>query len=321
MTHLKTIICTLTLLLFFFLALPQNKVLAANQLVVASWNIKWFNDNDKSDDTSAIGKNFAAPNLNEYQERVATIVDAIANINPDILALQEIENEKVVEDLADELEDQFGLDYEVAFVQGADTYTGQDVAYLVRDDLTFTENRIPYNFSGNDDFKNLSKHLLLETTIDGQALELINIHLITNSNRRLKQARTLRSWVKDLDVPNSNIIVLGDFNVGLSFNSTTPTSDIGIIRGFGTTTTDDDLYDTQQNLTDRATHVSNRPLDRILLSPSLVNDGGITFIEVSTRRDLAIRGSEDGSRYVDYSKSVTEQDLSDHYPVIAIFNY
>lgn len=321
MTRFKTIILPLTLLLFFFLAVPYPSVLAENQLVIASWNIKWFNDNDASDDTSVIGANFAAPSLEEYQERVDTIVDAIADINPDILALQEIENEKVVQDLASELSSKHSLDYNVAFEQGGDTYTGQDVAYLVRDNLTLTDKRFDYDFSGDDNFKNLSKHLLLETSIDSQPLALINVHLITNSNKRLKQARTLRSWIESLDVADANVIALGDFNVGLSFNATTPDSDIGIIRGFGTPDTADDLYDTQQNLVARATHVSNKPLDRILLSPSLVDDGELTFTEIETRPDLAIRGSKDGSRDVDYSKPIEEQDLSDHYPVVTKFSY
>ena len=206
-------------------------------------------------------------------------------------------------------------------MQGRDTFTGQDVAYLVRDDLTFTDKRFDYSFSGDDDYKDLSKHLLLETTIDSKPLSLINIHLITNSNRRLKQVRTLRSWIESIDVVDDNVIVLGDFNIGLSFNSTNPSSDIGIIRGFDTPETDDDLYDTQQNLVDRATHVSNRPLDRILLSPTLVDGTGLTFTEIETRPDLAIRGSEDGSRDVDYSKPIEEQDLSDHYPLVAKFSY
>lgn len=321
MARLKTLVLALTFIVFLFLAVPYPVVLADNQLVVASWNIKWFNDNDASDDTSNIGEDFAAPSLEEYQERVDTIVDAIADINPDILALQEIENEKVVQDLADELSSQHSLDYNVAFEQGRDTFTGQDVAYLVRDSLTFTDRRFEFSFSGNDDFRNLSKHLLLETTIDSEPLSLINIHLITNSNRRLQQARTLRSWIESIDVENDNVIVLGDFNVGLSFNSTRPGTDIGIIRGFDTSETDDDLYDTQQNLVDRATHVSNRPLDRILLSPTLVDGTGLTFTEIETRPDLAIRGSEDGSRDVDYSRSVEEQDLSDHYPLVAKFSY
>lgn len=312
----------LSLALVLFVGLPSTEALADEQLVVVTWNIKWFFDDDTSDDTSNIGKGFAAPSLEEYQERASTVVDAIADIDPDILALQEMENEKVVQDLADELASEYGLNYQVAFKQGRDTQTGQDVAYLVRDDFSFTDQRIEYEFSGNGDFKNLSKHLLLQTTVGSEPLSLINIHLIASSpGGRIRQARTLRSWAEDLGIETENLIILGDFNSRVAFNATTPESDTGIIRGFQTPGVGDDFFDTQQNLVDRSTTPDGSPLDRIFLSPSLVENPNLIYLGVETREDLAIRGSKDGSGGVKYEKPVEEQDLSDHYPVVATFSY
>jgi len=52
----------------------------------------------------------------------------------------------------------------------------------------------------------------------------------------------------------------------------------------------------------RNTHVSNRELDRIVLSGALLDDQGFTFRQVVVRRDLVT-------------------DESDHYPMIATFSY
>jgi len=48
--------------------------------------------------------------------------------------------------------------------------------------------------------------------------------------------------------------------------------------------------------------VSNRELDRIVLSGALLDDQGFTFRQVVVRRDLVT-------------------DESDHYPMIATFSY
>jgi hypothetical protein len=57
-------------------------------------------------------------------------------------------------------------------------------------------------------------------------------------------------------VATNNLIILGDFNTGLRFQEVAPGSEMGIIRGFQTSTTTDDLFDTHQMLNLRETHVS-----------------------------------------------------------------
>ena len=80
-------------------------------------------------------------------------------------------------------------------------------------------------------------------------------------------------------------------------------SDIGTIIGLETRTTNDDLTDlhTKLNRDHRATHASGNQLDRILISPSLIDRRGITFSRIRNRRDLNRR-------------------TSDHYPVVAEFS-
>ncbi len=281
---------------------------------IATWNLEWFFDEDPSDDSSQIGPNQAAPSKEEYQSRVKGFANAIADINPDVMALEEIENEKVVRDLATQLKNQHQLKYAVAFVQGKDTYTGQDVAFLVREGLPIDKRRCEFDRQGMEKHKDLSKHLLLTTEIGGEEVALIAVHLSTRTNDRKRQARTLREWAEEhLD---GNLIILGDFNAGQKFNQTTPDSEIGIIRGFQTEDEDDDLFDVDQKLGNRTTHVSGKEFDRILLSPSLVDEKELDFKSVETRCALAIRGEPDQGAGVDYDFPEDEQDLSDHFPLI-----
>lgn len=305
------------LIIFLLTTLPVNAM--GDEYVIGTWNLEWFYNADSSDDEFAISDPIAPPNNQEYQDRVKTIANAIAEIHPTILALQEVENEEVVQDLAEKLFSEHSLEYEVAFVKGRDTFTGQDVAYLVEKGIPLSASRFDFSpFDDDDDFKDLSKHLKLNTTLNGESFALINVHLITRQQPRLKQANTLRAWISP-SVATGHLVVLGDFNTGQRFNQTSPDGDMGIIRGLSTSDQDDDLFDAHQLLGQRATHVSGRELDRVLVSPSLQDNDGLELMSIETRRDLAIIGTEDRGRGVDYSKSISEQDLSDHFPLVATF--
>lgn len=305
---------TLSSLLIALLAAPAP----AEELRVATWNLEWFFDADTTDDLTELERENSAPSAAEYESRVHGIAAAIAELRPDVMALEEIENEKVVRDLADRLAAAHGRAYNVAFVQGRDTTTGQDVAFLVRKDIPFTAAR--FDYAASPDRKDLSKHLRLTATVAGRPFTFVAVHLITRAEDRLKQARTLRGWVAPL--VGGNLILLGDFNLGLRFNETRPDSDIGIIRGFGTPSTADDLFDCDQRLSgpDRRTHISGGEFDRVLLSPSLVDGPGLHLKSVINRHDLATRGEPDPGRGVDYDLPENEQDLSDHFPLLVVLD-
>jgi endonuclease/exonuclease/phosphatase family metal-dependent hydrolase len=298
-----------------FLPAPAAHAQTDTTLRIATWNVEWLNDADPTNDRSTIGPDQAAPNQQEYQERLQTLTDAIEVMDPDILALQEVESAEVVRDLADLLQVQYGLEYEVAFVQGRDTYTGQDVAFLVERGLLLPDSERRFDFTPlreDNNYKDLSKHLRIDVQVNGEIYTLVTLHLISsNSNDRLRQARTLRAWTEDM-AAQSNLIVLGDFNAGQRFNQTTPDSEMGIIRGFETPSQADDLFDVHMRLGQRTTHVGDEELDRILLSQPLVD----SLIEVETRPELAIRGDEDRGSGVDYALPRSEQDLSDHFPLV-----
>lgn len=318
---LSVLVGALLIIGYIFFPLPaSNSTPAANTQIdttlrIGTWNAEWLNDADPTNDRSTIGPDQAPPSQEEYEERLQTFADAIETLDLSILALQEVESAEVVRDLADLLEVQYDLDYEVSFVQGRDTYTGQDVAFLVERGLLLPDSERRYDFSpfsGDNDYKDLSKHLRIDVEVNNERYSLVTVHLISsNKNDRLRQARTLRAWTADAAM-QSNLIILGDFNASQRFNQTTPDSEMGIIRGFETPSQADDLFDAHVQLGDRSTHVGGSELDRILLSPSLV--GYLT--EVETHPELAIMGSEDSGAGVDYSLPRDEQDLSDHFPLV-----
>jgi endonuclease/exonuclease/phosphatase family metal-dependent hydrolase len=300
----------------FLFALSQGAV--AEDVRIAAWNIKFFFDNDTSDNHSELAHEMSAPSAAEWQWRLSAVTDAIAAIHPAIMAFEEIENAKVMNEVVQKLHDN-GQEYHLSFVQGNDSVTEQDVAFLVADGIPFTSDRIEFTHHGEAQYKDLSKHQLLTAEIDGVPVSLLAIHLNTNANDRLRQARTLRGWVDDLG-PDSNVLVLGDTNVNTSYANTTANSDIGRIRGLTTSTPTDDLTDLHEFLTPqkRKTWADQRELDRILVSKSLMADGGpIKFSSIDTRRDLVVRGSE--VDHANWAKPQAERDLSDHFPLVATF--
>ncbi|HZL90110.1 MAG TPA: endonuclease, partial [Pirellulaceae bacterium] len=104
---------------------------------------------------------------------------------------------------------------------------------------------------------------------------------------------------------------------------------IGIFRGLDTPATADDFYDTLVALANpkSPTHLTGRQFDRILLSPPLTaKDGrsrGISFRTIGLRRDLVIRGKGQDKDHFDVYWQIpqAERDISDHYPLVAEFEF
>jgi endonuclease/exonuclease/phosphatase family metal-dependent hydrolase len=293
----------------------------AADLRIATWNMEWFFDADEGDN-SGPGTENSAPDAAEFHARVNTFADAIKILDPTILAVQEIEHARVLQALVDRLRTHHNLGYQIAFVEGTDTATQQDVAFLVKDGLPIIFRRFVFERANDPNFKDLSKHLALEVQTHGEPLLLVTVHLRAGSavQERQRQARTLHEWI-GARVATDNVIILGDFNTSLAVQETTPGSEMGIIRGFQSASQVDDLFDVHTTLSaaDRPTHASGRQFDRVLISPALQDDTGLRFITASTHRTLAIRGTLDNTSGVDYALPEAEQDLSDHFPLLAVF--
>lgn len=180
-----------------------------------------------------------------YVKKVENLSSLLGDL--DFVGLQEIGSEREASALA-----RLGS-YTVRFAQGKDTYTGQDVAALVRNrpDLSVNE-------SGRSDaLESLSKHLVVRLTESGNRYCVLVVHLIRpigkNADKHARQLTDIRAWVADqrANDPKLTIIVLGDFNNGGP--DLLPLTDSGRTSSFA------------------ATHQDGKAIDRIFTSGHLTD--------------------------------------------------
>ncbi len=313
-------IISLVLLVSGSPALGQQdiEVRGEERIRIATWNLEWFFDADTSDNHSQLAKQQSADSESEYRGRVKKIAKAIADFNPTVLALQEIENRKVVRDLRDELRTQHNRNYRVGFKQGKDPNTEQDVAFLYEDregtvQVERVEDATNRDFSNKQLFKVPSKHAAM--TVQRRAgdklykLTIINVHFKAGKKtsdvaQRKKQARVMNVWAEELLKKGHAVIMLGDFNVRIPFKKNGPNTDMGIAMGMDSRTPLDDLEDMHGDLPRRfrKTHPLGH-LDRILLSANLLDDQGLVFDRMFTH------------------EAIGKRRLSDHKPLSCTFTY
>ena len=163
----------------------------------------------------------------------------------DVVGIQEVGSELEAKALAKR------AGYQARFVQGKDTFTGQDVATLVaeRPGLVFR------GATRVRELEILSKHLLVTLEEGGTRYAILNVHLIRpigqNQEKHERQLAAMRDWSAALKqrAPETVVVVLGDFN------NTTPS----LLP----------LADSSA-LTDNApTHLDKRAFDRIFSSGAL----------------------------------------------------
>ena len=239
-------------------------------------NTEFFFDN-KEPHGEVVSKSVPVPTAEEYEAKAKAIAELIDSHKANIVGLVEVENRAVLEKVKYYLASPD--DWQIAFDEGRDTYTGQDVALLtkfqvVRGSATnFPEEREIYFVDNQEYDVNPSKILGVELRIDNQPFYVLITHLISrrgsNDPKRLAQATVLRRQAVKAMRADKNVIVMGDIN------DTPATPVINRLRGF------DDIWgDFLQ--TANAVEASNRYtyihegqknlLDHILISPSLRNE-------------------------------------------------
>jgi len=305
------------------------------KLIVATWNLEWFFDEHSGDNYSDLARQQSAPSRQEWDWKLAGVAAAIAQIKPTILALQEVENRRVLYYLTRKLKSDYNLDYSVAFIEGDDFFTEQDVAVLAQTGLVgFAFKRQSKEMFDSQEFYNVSKHIfaLFEWTIGGKKVELlvINVHFRAAPEAaalRKRQARLVRHWINDSVRAGRNVVVLGDINTDETFETTTADGDLGTLRGLDTSAADDDLVDLFQLYRGqpKETHLTHKQFDHILVTPSLVNPPagmpGFAATAIDIRRDVVIRGAGQDKDHMDvyWKIAQAERDISDHYPLVAEF--
>ncbi len=209
----------LTLCLALCLPLP-----AGAELRIATQNLNRLFDN--VDD----GLREKVVSAKQFSKRISIAADRIGGRLglPQLLALQEVENLRVLDRLARVIEQRYGVTYRGLLIAGHDV-SGINLGYLVRDDVEirrieqlFRDQRLPRD--GNPLFSR--PPLLLEACVDGGCLVLVNLHLRSMRglddarrrerviDKRLRQAEMLAAWVdrQQRDNPAQALMLIGDFN-------------------------------------------------------------------------------------------------------------
>lgn len=142
-----------------------------------------------------------------YTEKVTHLASLVKGL--DFVGLEELGGEVDAKNMANA-----AGTYQPLFVQGKDTYTGEDVGALVlkRSGIIVKKtSRVPA-------LENLSKHLLVTLDADGKRYAVLVVHLLRpigkNEGKHLAQLDSIRDWAESLkkSAPDTTIVVLGDFN-------------------------------------------------------------------------------------------------------------
>jgi endonuclease/exonuclease/phosphatase family metal-dependent hydrolase len=307
------------------------------QVVICSWNVEWFFDNYDGDNYADLAKKMKAPSREDWDWKLAGVEKVVREIKPTILGLQEIENQRVMFYLNQRFKNDADLKYRLAFVEGSDYFTEQDVGLMALSGLTGYGKR-EMSKEEFDDKKHMSVTKQIFATFewgsgaDRERVTLCNMHLRARgdaTNLRIRQATLIRTWINELLKKGENVILMGDMNSDEFATETTPNGDIGTMRGLDTPEKDDDLFDTLVELKDKArhTHLNGQQYDRILLSKGLMEDDpsrkDLCFKSVAIRRDLVIRGKVQDKDHMDiyWTIPAEERDISDHYPLVVTLDY
>lgn len=312
-----------------------------DHLVVMTWNLEWFYDEHAEDNFSDLAREQSAPSRQAWDWRRDAIADSIAKAKPDIVAMQEVENQRVLFYLARAIERRHQMKYSVAFAEGTDYFTEQDVGFLYGPDVDLVRlSRYQPTRSMRDTerFSSVSKHVeaVFEVPVENsvEQVTVMTMHLRARSQAaaiRTRQARSVHAWLADRIAAGEDVIVLGDTNSESTAYPAEEGSDMAALSGFDTPSADDNLIDLGRELPvgERQTHLlDGRQYDRILVSPSLTDDdpqrGDLVFESLERPRELAVRGDgvdtpeEHWDRYWEMPED--QRDLSDHWPLVARFS-
>ncbi len=312
---------------------------APQQLRVMTWNVEWMFDDYVGDNRSDLARQQSAPTRESWENKRDSVAGVLAKYQPEIVALQEIESDQTLAEIAAQLKSTHHLSYRFAFIQGSDRFTEQDVGLLVRGGLTsYRRQEQSKAMFASGQYYNLSKHLIGEFQWSNvvSPLTVMTVHLRATAEAeelRIKQARLARLWLEPLLQSGQDVIVLGDFNSeqiaaagvaseGAAGEGATP--DMAQLTGGSGQSR---MVDLVSRLADphQATHlILNKQFDRILVSESLlVDDAGEDwcFKQIEVLSQEVLRGTQDGPEH--WSRRLTmplaELDVSDHYPVMATF--
>lgn len=323
---------SLALLVFASSVFADDK---PKKLTIATWNLEWFYDDNSNDNVSDLSKEKSAPSRSEWDWKLGRVARVVGEMKPTIMALQEIENRHVLRALVNLLRQKHGVSYRIAYIEGWDNFTEQDVAIIYREGLVqYSRREQTGDMFKSKEFYNLNKHLFGRFEWgqgeNKESLTILNVHLRANKEKfelRQRQAKLIRAWLGELIANGENVVVTGDFNTEEEAEKIQQGSDMAIVCGWETDDDSDDLYDLHKYLPveSRSTHIGGGQFDRIFASRSAMQDAkrvknDLTFSQIVNFRDLVVAGDLDRDHFDGFYKIPQDQrDTSDHYPVMAEF--
>lgn len=197
---------------------------SANSFSILSQNMsRLFDDVDD-------GNNEKVISTNRFQQRIKMAAKKFAGTFnlPDVIALQEVENLNVLQQLSSKLKSTNGIHYRSALIPGQDI-SGINTGFLIHSSLRVNklEQLFPgETLPGKDQPLFSRPPLLVELCRNSRCLTVVNLHLrsmrgIESSKsskrvaeKRLRQAETLARWVDRFQRvnPTSPLMLIGDFN-------------------------------------------------------------------------------------------------------------
>ncbi|MCJ7623616.1 MAG: endonuclease/exonuclease/phosphatase family protein, partial [Anaerolineaceae bacterium] len=285
---------------------PQLPMLKEDEFSLMTWNVENLFDYNEPHPSD-----LAMPNLRSYKLDLAKIANTIIAAGvPTIIALQEVENLGILEDLA-EHELLIEYDFQSVLIEGTDS-RGIDVGYLVRGDqariIDVQQHPAPEGITSRPP---LLIEVEIQTTSNPVSLFVINNHFTSMSGgeeatepRRIAQASWNAIIVEEIlsKNPDGYLAVAGDLNSYIESPPIDTLRAAGLIHVFEELPRKDSYTYIYQGI--------SQTLDHILITPSLM--GLLETVEVlHVNADFPPPLPEDESA----------SHKSDHDPVITIFQW
>ncbi|PTX94761.1 hypothetical protein DB346_22390 [Verrucomicrobia bacterium LW23] len=285
-------------------AIPVADAPTDGSVRIATLNCMWFFAADGSEDGEL--RDSDRPRTREmYERKSGHLIGMLPRDPPLFIGLQEVGGKISVETLTQSATKRYGRAYQGLFVQGKDTYTGQDVAALF--DTTQGWKLVGQPARHADLERTLAKHLVVTLEKNGVRLHICVVHLRVpknGDNRQADQVEALLRWTAHHNSRgDNNVVIMGDMNEGGRANSDDQNLQPLLRNG---------MHDSVFDITNRhiPTHGGHRALDRILISGALRNGSdGLALTDAGVIPHA----------YTRRNNSVDWMEYSDHFAVWAIF--
>lgn len=283
----------------------------STEIAIASFNVENLFDPFEPHPSSP-----PLPALDEYRQKLAKLAAGFSLMGyPEIVGLQEVENLKVLEDLAETIAEAGGPTYQAHLIEGSDG-RGIDVAYMTTERVTLISLEQRPAPEGITSREPLLMRVQVQIGDNDQTIALINNHFTSLAGgeeatlpRRTAQGSWNASLVTELlrENPDMHVVVLGDLN---SFQDTAP---LEVLEA--------DLNHIYDKMSEAGIDVPYAPytyifegvaqsLDHILVSDSLF-EVLTEVVALPISADYPLPAEDDVSAF----------RASDHNPLIAIFDF